>query len=756
MVASKGKHQLGINAVAEDARKVVKNFKVFADNEKIKIDVGSLRKTLPPKKGALLTAASDSKEGSKFGVKIKAIEDVNIKRRPLADLSNKQTEFSRNVTSAGFKPMRTSLPLTKGALLTARTDLKEGSKFGVKIKAIEDVNVKRRPLADLSNKQTELSRNDTSTGSKPMRTSLPLKKGALTAASNSKEGSKFGVKINGKFVSYAIEDVNVKRRSLDVLSNKQNEFSRNATSTGSKPMIAVDPNSRTVYIPSRKCSPGRATTSQRFSYFHATRKADCRTNTKNLGDRSEFINSRRGAKNSLGSMRKSLPVLTGNRANFSYAKNNEKGLEKAKRNTGLSGKAKMNKDVVPQVSSCRNSSLTIVARDGFISMAAKNQTNVRSHHWSRKSGKPTVKTAISVSNGNRTLRSKCTLAAGKFNSTAAMASKKQKESERSSLLEKLSVVVSHEANHEHGCESNNNLHSKKLDAADRGKSGRRRSYTSSLMARSKEEVSCIDDYGNQLEVAEYIDEIYQFYWVSETENLSLANYMSIQTEITPKMRGILINWLIEVHLRFELMSETLYLMVILLDQYLCQIPIKKNEMQLVGLTALLLASKYEDSWPPRIKDLLSISAESYTRDQMLLMEKLILKKLKFRLNAPTPYVFLLRFLKAAQSDLEHDHLAFYLIELSLVEYEVLKFKPSMLCASAIYVARSTLQISPAWTPLLVKHARYEVSQIRDCAEMVLGFQKAARNSDLKVTYEKYMSPDLSSVAALKPLDELPL
>ena len=59
-----------------------------------------------------------------------------------------------------------------------------------------------------------------------------------------------------------------------------------------------------------------------------------------------------------------------------------------------------------------------------------------------------------------------------------------------------------------------------------------------------------------------------------------------------------------------------------------------------------------------------------------------------------------------------EHLAFFLIELSLVEYEALAFKPSLLCASAIYLARCTLQMTPTWTPLLCKHARYEVSQIR--------------------------------------------
>ncbi|PHT44117.1 putative cyclin-B3-1 [Capsicum baccatum] len=95
-----------------------------------------------------------------------------------------------------------------------------------------------------------------------------------------------------------------------------------------------------------------------------------------------------------------------------------------------------------------------------------------------------------------------------------------------------------------------------------------------------------------------------------------------------------------------------------------------------------------------------------------LQEKDILRKLKFRLNAATPYVFMLRLLKVAQADTKFEHLAFYLIELCLVEYEALNYKPSMLCASAIYVARRTMQMAPAWTPLLEMHARYQESQLR--------------------------------------------
>lgn len=130
-----------------------------------------------------------------------------------------------------------------------------------------------------------------------------------------------------------------------------------------------------------------------------------------------------------------------------------------------------------------------------------------------------------------------------------------------------------------------------------------------------------------------------------------------------------------------------------------------------------------------------------------------------------------------------EHLSFYLVDICLVEYDALKFKPSLLCASSVYLARCTLQRTPAWTPLLRKHAHYEESQLRhilcrsfifltgfyrrtnfnyacsvvyrDCAEVILKFQKAAKTGQLRVTYEKYMRPEQSGVAAITPLNRLP-
>ncbi|XP_061985419.1 putative cyclin-B3-1 isoform X3 [Populus nigra] len=624
-------------------------------------------------------------------------------------------------------------------------------------------------------------------------------------ASDSKGSLKIAGKNNCKHDNSGLTvNQNVRRKALADVSNVQSGNARDVAYDVSKPMISVGPGSRTTNLSSRKSAKGkmRDNLSQKAGDRHASRKAgakdlrvsleDQKTNAKNHGHESTVNNSRRNARNFVAVMRKSLPVLKRvSHADASNAKDNDGMSEETNNISEFPVKVKVNKKVVPQVGMGRRHLWRNRVSDGFILMAPRDQNNAEVR-VSRKSVRPILKTEINASGHHKASRSKCISSLNKSKSVAPISSKKK--TPVTSFPENMPLVIANEVTQGEPSSDNNKMSSAnhKSDVITIGKSSRRRSYTSLLMTRSKlleehgevieqEKLPAIDDTSNQLEVAEYVDAIYKYYWILEVQNSSLENYMAIQTDITPQMRGIVINWLIEVHFKFELMPETLYLMVTLLDRYLSQAQIKKSELQLVGLTALFLASKYEDFWHPRIKDLISISAESYSRDQMLVMEKLLLKKLKFRLNEPTPYVFMLRFLKAAQSDMKLEHLAFYLIELCLVEHKALKFKPSMLCASAIYVARSTLQMAPAWTPLLARHAHYQVSQIRyyllrlisisgyfstkliikldyyrDCAEMILRFQKAARTSQLRVTYEKYMRPDLSGVAAIKTLSELPL
>lgn len=83
------------------------------------------------------------------------------------------------------------------------------------------------------------------------------------------------------------------------------------------------------------------------------------------------------------------------------------------------------------------------------------------------------------------------------------------------------------------------------------------------------------------------------------------------------MRSILVDWLIDVHLKFKLQSETLYLTINLIDRYLAKNTILRNKLQLVGVSCLFIASKYEEIYAPELKDFVYVCDNAYTKEEIL-------------------------------------------------------------------------------------------------------------------------------------------
>jgi cyclin B len=275
---------------------------------------------------------------------------------------------------------------------------------------------------------------------------------------------------------------------------------------------------------------------------------------------------------------------------------------------------------------------------------------------------------------------------------------------------------------------------------------------------------------------QYVNSIYNYYYRVEGATSVGPTYMANQADINDKMRAILVDWLVEVHLKFKLMPETLFLTVNLIDRYLAVMPVTRRNLQLVGVTAMLLASKYEEIWAPEVRDFVYISDKAYTRDQILDCEKGMLNTLGFHLTVPTPFQFLTRLTKAANGDKPLSHLAQYYMELALPEYSLLHFKGSMIAAAALYCAirvmRDTQQGSPdGWTYALARHryasssclahlysaltpsppslcSRYTEADLLPCAHALIKIQRKAATASLTAVHKKYCNPKFYEVARM--------
>ncbi|KAK4479992.1 hypothetical protein RD792_013047 [Penstemon davidsonii] len=258
------------------------------------------------------------------------------------------------------------------------------------------------------------------------------------------------------------------------------------------------------------------------------------------------------------------------------------------------------------------------------------------------------------------------------------------------------------------------------------------------------------DSKNPLAVVEYVEDLYIYYKKMESSGHVSPGYMAQQNDINERMRAILIDWLVEVHHKFELREETLFLTVNLIDRFLAKQPIVRKKLQLVGLVAMLLACKYEEVYVPVVDDLVFIADKAYTRKEVLEMERFMLNTLQFNMSVPTSYVFMRRFLKAAQSDKKLELLSFFLIELCLVEYEMLKYPPSFLAASAIYTAQSTLYGVGQWSKTCEWHTGYSEDELLECSRLIVGFHQNAATGKLTGVHTKYNTSKYECAAKYEP------
>lgn len=225
-----------------------------------------------------------------------------------------------------------------------------------------------------------------------------------------------------------------------------------------------------------------------------------------------------------------------------------------------------------------------------------------------------------------------------------------------------------------------------------------------------------------------------------------------QKDISTSMRAILIDWLVEVTEEYRLVPETLYLTVNYIDRYLSGKEISRHRLQLLGVSCLLIATKYEEICPPQVEELCYITDNTYIKDEVLQMEASVLNYLKFEMTAPTAKCFLRRFVRAAQvchegPALHLEFLANYVAELSLLEYSLLCNVPSLIAASSIFLAKFILK--PAknpWNPTLSYYTQYKPSELRDCVKVLHRLFCVGPGSNLPAIREKYSQHKYKFVA----------
>ncbi|KAL3817143.1 hypothetical protein ACHAXA_006143 [Cyclostephanos tholiformis] len=255
------------------------------------------------------------------------------------------------------------------------------------------------------------------------------------------------------------------------------------------------------------------------------------------------------------------------------------------------------------------------------------------------------------------------------------------------------------------------------------------------------------DSENPLLASSYVQEMYEHYRSKEADTCTNPAYMDDQNFINERMRAILIDWLVDVHLKFKLVPETLHLTVNIIDRYLAKDRVIRQRLQLLGVTAFLIATKYEEVYPPEIPDLVYICAGSYTKYEILAMEETILKSLDYKITIPSAHAFLVRYLKAGLADKKIVGLSSFILDGTLLSYDLLRYLPSQLAAASVFIARRAVGRN-GWNPTLDKYARYSEDDILPVARAILS-EQSLMPTELRAVRNKYRSARYGAVANIE-------
>ncbi|KAI0484778.1 cyclin-like protein [Xylariaceae sp. FL0804] len=245
-----------------------------------------------------------------------------------------------------------------------------------------------------------------------------------------------------------------------------------------------------------------------------------------------------------------------------------------------------------------------------------------------------------------------------------------------------------------------------------------------------------EDLDDPLMAAEYAHEIFEYLNDLEVNSVPNPSYMEHQDDLEWRTRGILVDWLIEVHTRFHLLPETLFLAINIIDRFLSAKVVQLDRLQLVGITAMFIAAKYEEVLSPHVEMFQHVADDGFTKDEILSAERFVLGTLNYDLSYPNPMNFLRRISKADNYDIHTRALGKYLMEVSLLDHRFLNFRPSHIAAAAMYAARMILERGE-WDETITYYAGYAEEEIEPVLELLVDY--LARPIIHEAFYKKYAS-----------------
>lgn len=238
------------------------------------------------------------------------------------------------------------------------------------------------------------------------------------------------------------------------------------------------------------------------------------------------------------------------------------------------------------------------------------------------------------------------------------------------------------------------------------------------------------------------------------------SYLASQPDVTDRMRMILTDWLVDVAIKFKVHPETFFLAVDIVDRFLMRAHVSRSQLQLVGVTAMLIAAKHEEIWAPEIRECIYISANTYTAEEVITMERTIASELNFKFTVPTAYPFFCNLLDRLSADHLTRNMSFLYLDCSALEYRMLEFLPSQIAGAACFLGLLTVFANTdldRWIAHFEDVSFVPIAAVIDCSRVLLASARAMVNptSRYGAIRRKFSTSKYDGVALMALPDVVP-
>ena len=257
---------------------------------------------------------------------------------------------------------------------------------------------------------------------------------------------------------------------------------------------------------------------------------------------------------------------------------------------------------------------------------------------------------------------------------------------------------------------------------------------------------------------EYLNIIYYNLLKEEETDLKPKaeyTYMKKQKEINEQMRSILIDWIIDVHFKFGFTDETLFMTVLIIDRYLTINQISRTKLQLLGITALMIACKHEEIDVPKIDDFIYITDNAYVREEVYKMENDVLKELNFSLLYPSPIKFFEYLSLHFGFDKIKHMMGKYLMESFLLDVKYNKYKSSTISCACTYIVMKFFKMGNYHQAYDKKFFLADVNRevgteynIKECAKDICLFVDNIHKTNYLACQKKYAKEEQEKVSVI--------